>query len=77
MYNALKLPKRVVFLGDFNADGDYFREYDKMKMPFLFDPTTSGMNMLPFKNNAKTNLKGDKTYDRIVENNACRHKERS
>ena len=66
VYNALGEPKRVVFLGDFNADGDYFREYDEEKIPFLFDPIEAGMNILPFKNNAKTNLNGDKTYDRIV-----------
>ena len=69
VYNALGKPKRVVFLGDFNADGDYFREYDEDKIPFLFGPKTE-MNMLQFKNDAKTNLNRDKTYDRIVVSNS-------
>ena len=66
VYKALKSPERVVFLGDFNADCTYFEKYDELKIPFLFNSSTSGMNMLPFKNNATTNLGGNCTYDRIV-----------
>lgn len=66
VYKAMGSPNRVVFLGDFNADCTYFEKYDEKKIPFLFLRSKSGMNMLPFKNNAKTNVKGTCTYDRIV-----------
>lgn len=61
-------PQRVVFIGDFNADCNYFKEYDKMKIPFLFKSNYAGMYMLPFKEGARTNVIGDKKciYDRIV-----------
>ena len=66
VYKAMRSPNRVVFLGDFNADCTYLGKNDEQKIPFLFSPSQSGMNMLPFKNNAKTNVKGTCTYDRIV-----------
>ena len=65
-------PLRVVFLGDFNADCTYFKEYDEKKIPFLFDPNSAGMKMLPFKKDARTNVIGDQKciYDRIVVSNS-------
>ena len=65
-------PLRVVFLGDFNADCTYFKEYDKRKIPFLFDPRSAGMTMLPFEKGARTNVIGKQKciYDRIVVSNS-------
>ena len=66
VYKALTSPVRVVFLGDFNADCNYFKNIDESKIPFLFKPATSGMYMLPLKKKAKTNVIGTCAYDRIV-----------
>ena len=66
VYKALKSQTRVVFLGDFNADCNYLKNIDKSKIPFLFNPAKSGMYMLSFKDNEKTNLLGTCAYDKIV-----------
>ena len=70
VYKALQSPQRVVFLGDFNADCNYLKKSDELKIPFLFNSSTSGMNMLPFENNSTTNFIGTCAYDRIVVSNS-------